>query len=408
MTDVAALAFDPFAPGLAIDPFPTYRRLRTRAPVHYEQALGTYFVWGHEEARQVLRHPDGDLRFVDFQATRMPDGVDAREQAYCKGLRDFLLAKGGEDHRRVRGAYARHFTPGRVDRLRAKIATRANELIDAFEADGEVEIMESYALPLPLSIISELLAIDAAHAERIAGHLRHFKLAIQFTPLDQAHLGLVNQGFEGLQRCFAEIIAERRRNPGDDLLSQLVAEADAGTLSDGELFAAAWGLYAAGHESTAGFTGTSLVTLLEHPDELALLRESPDLVPSAVEELLRFKGLAHATHRILPEPIELGGHTIPAGTPIVVYFTSANRDERWCPHGEAFDITRERPGEHLAFSDGRHKCAGRHLARATLTAALGALIARLPHLRIEREIEWDTENLPIITPKRLHLAWEVA
>jgi cytochrome P450 len=403
---VSTLQFNPLDPELVRDRHSIYRRFRESGPVHFEEALGTYFVWGHEEARQVLRAPGGELHFAEFQATRLPAGVSAEEQPYCQGLGDFLLAKMGADHRRVRATVAKHFTPVRVAAMREQMTAKAGELVDGFAGQGEVEIMEAFALPLPLSSISSLLGIGAADSARIARHLRHFKLAIQLTPLTPGQLDQVNAGFATLREIFSEIIAARRANPGEDLLSMLISEYERGELTEEELFAAAWGLYAAGHESTAGFIGLSLLVLLEHPEQLLALRKDMTLIPTAVEELLRYRGLAEATHRILPEPIEVAGHRIPAGTPIVVYFTSANRDERWCPRAEEFVITAERPTDHFAFSDGPHKCAGQHLARATLSVALSTLLTRLPNLRLDGEVEWDLENLPIITAKRVRLAWD--
>jgi pimeloyl-[acyl-carrier protein] synthase len=403
---VTTLQFNPLDPELIRDRHAIYRRFRDAGPVHFEETLGAHFVWGHDEARQVLKAPGGELHFAEFQSTRLPDGVRADEQPYCQGLRDFLLAKMGEDHSRVRRTFVKHFTPARVSAMHDQMTVRANDLVDTFVDRGEVEIMEAFALPLPLSLISSLLGIDESESARIAVHLRHFKLAIQLTPLDHDQLEQVNSGFARLQEIFTEIIAERRQNPGGDLLSMLISEHERGELTEGELFAAAWGLYAAGHESTAGFTGLSLITLLDHPDQLAALREDPTLITGAVEELFRYRGFAEATHRILPEAIELAGHRIPAGTPIVVYFTSANRDERWCPRAEEFDITVPRPGDHFAFSDGPHKCAGRHLARATVGVALSTLLARLPNLRLAGEVQWDLENLPIISAKRIPLAWD--
>ena len=401
-------SFNPFDPRLVETPYEIYREQRERAPVTYEESLGAYFVWGYEEAREVLRNPHGDLRYVEFQRTRLPEGIGPEDQPYCQAVRDLVLMKAGDEHKRVRATFAKHFTPRRVEALRDRITTKARELLEGFKADGHTELMESFARPLPLFTVGKLLGISEADTARIAEHVHYFELAIQFVPLNGEQLEHVNAGFGALREIFSEIIANRRANPGDDLLSMLITEGDAGALTDGELIAAGWGLYATGHDTTAQFLCSAIVTLLEHPDQLALLQQEPDRIPGAVDELLRFRGFAPVTHRILSEPLELAGCRIPANTPILVYLAAGNHDPRWCPHAEELDLWAESSPDHLAFSDGPHKCVGRHLARLTLTIELETLLGNLRGLRLNGDVEWNHDNLPIIAPRRLPLAWDGA
>jgi pimeloyl-[acyl-carrier protein] synthase len=401
-------SFNPFDPRLADAPYSIYREQRERSPVTYEESLGAYFVWGYEEVREVLRHSQGDLRYVDFQRTRLPEGITPEDQPYCQAVRDLVLMKAGADHKRVRATFARHFTPRRVQALHERIAAKAHELLDGFKANGQTELMESFARPLPLFTIGSLLDVSEADTARIAEHVHYFELAIQFVPLNAEQLAHVNAGFGGLRDIFSEIIADRRAHLGDDLLSMLIAEADAGALTDGELIAAGWGLYATGHDTTAQFLCSAIVTLLEHPDQLALLQQEPDRIPGAVDELLRFRGFAPVTHRIFPEPLELAGRTIPANTPILVYLAAGNHDPRWCPHAEELDLSVESSPDHLTFGDGPHKCVGRHLARLMLTVELETLLTGLCGLRLNGKVEWNHDNFPIIAPRRLPLAWDAA
>ena len=400
------MRFNPFDPRLAVDPYTVYREVLRDGPAHYDPELGTCFVWGHDEARNVTRIPTGDLRFVEFQAARLPAGRAPADQAYCQGLRDFVVAKSGDDHRRVRGTFARHFTPARVASLHAMTLDTAHGLVDRFAADGRAEMIAAFASPLPLTVISSLLGIGSADTERIAEHLLYFTRAIQFLPMSEEELDHVNEGFVGLRQCFEEIVANRRDDRGDDLLSMLITEADDGVLSHGELLAAAWGLYAAGYETTTGVIGLALLTLLEHPDQLALLRADRSLIPGAVEELLRFRGLSQAVHRIFPEPVEVGGETVPPGAPVVCYIAAGNHDERWCTDPSRFDVTRSGPADHLTFSDGPHKCPGQHLARSTIAVAIETVLDRLPGLRLAGEVTWNTRNLPLLPVEELPLAWD--
>lgn len=398
------IVFNPLDPQLADDPYPVYKQLRESDPVHFEELLGWWFVMSHEAATCTLREQGGDLRFVDFQQVRM--GRDVTGEPYCRGLRDFLLMKGGEDHKRVRGTVSRNFTPARVNAMREQMIATAHDLIDRLPAEGRGDLMPLFAMPLPLSIISSLLGISADEAADIDVLLSHFKLAIQFLPMTDEQLGQANASIGGLGDYFAQLIARRRENLGDDLLSRLVREADEGNITEDELIANAWGLYGGGHETTANTLCTAILTLLQHPEQYELLRGDASLVSSAVDEVLRFAGPTQATHRIFDHEMTLGDRTVPADTPIVVYLAAANRDATKWTDAEDFDVTRAGPTDHLTFSDGPHKCVGRHLAKATLQVGLEVLVSRLDGLRLDGEVHWDKENLPFRAPTGLRIAWD--
>jgi cytochrome P450 len=396
--------WNPLDPALAEDPYPRYAALRQRDPVYFEPLLGWWFVTGHDEASQVLREPGGELRFEEFQRMRM--GRDMSDEQYCRGLRHFVPTVGLDDHRRIRATFKKHFTIKAVRELREQVTAVAHELINAMEPQGRAELMHNFALPLPLATISSLLDIPAEDQEQIAGYLRHFLLAIQMLPMDDDKLAKANASISGLQDHFARVVARRRQNLGDDLLSMLVREADDGVLTEEELIANAWGLYAGGQDTTAASICAAVTMLLENPDELQRLQDDPALLPAAVEEVLRFAGPSQATHRIFDHEITVGGHTIPADTPVILYLIAANRDPRWIEAGEEFNIGCPRPANHLTFSDGKHKCPGSHLARMTVEVALEVLISRLDGLRLDGEVEWDTENLPSLSPRKVPIAWQ--
>jgi hypothetical protein len=166
-----------------------------------------------------------------------------------------------------------------------------------------------------------------------------------------------------------------------------------------------WSIYVGGHDTSALSIGNGIVTLLTHPEQLAALQADMSRLPNAVEEILRHISTVHGTHRLLTEPIELGGHQIPADTPIMVYLSASNHDEGWCPHAEAFDIDRDVPSDHLAFGTGPHKCPGQHMARAVIGIAVERLLTRLPTLRIE-ELVWGRDALLFRGPERLVMSWD--
>jgi cytochrome P450 len=235
-----------------------------------------------------------------------------------------------------------------------------------------------------------------------------FLLSVQLLPLTPEQLTKANTAVSSLNAYFTDLIAERRRAPQEnDLLTMLINEADAGKLSDDELCVNAWTLFVGGHDTTARTICNAVATLDDHPDQLARLIADPSLWPNAVEEVLRFVGPVQATHRLLREEIELGGHTVPADTPVIMYLSAANRDESWCPHAAEFDTGRAVPADHLAFGAGPHRCPGAHMARMMVQVALEALYSRLPGLRMT-DIVWDTEVMNFRGPASLHVSWNVS
>ncbi|MCX2929954.1 cytochrome P450 [Mycobacterium sp. CVI_P3] len=399
--------FNPLDPELAVDPFPILARLRAVDPVFHAEGLGAYVVTGHDAAREVLARKDGDVRWEQFQ--RMRHGDDVVNQPYFTIMADSVLMKAGEDHRRVRQTFQRNFRPGLVDSLRPAITERAHQLIDAFVdpsgGPGQVELMAAFASPLPLSAISQLLRVPQEDEADIHQWMHGFKLAVQMLPLDAKQLKVANDSMSALDTYFRGLVARRRNESVDDLVNKMIADTDNGTLTEDELIANLWSIYVGGHDTSALSICNAMVTLLRNPDQLRALQNDMSLLPNAVQEILRHIGTVHGTHRLLTEDIELGGHHIPADTPIMVYLSAANHDESWCPHAEQFDITRDVPPDHLAFGHGPHKCPGQHMARAVIGIGVEALLSRLHGLRLE-ELEWDTDALLFRGPTKLVLAWD--
>lgn len=399
------VVFNPLDPELAVDPFPILARLRAQDPVYHSPVFGAYIVTAHAPAWEVLRRRDGDLRWERFQ--RMRHGDEVIDEPYFKLMADSVLMKAGEDHSRVRRTFQKNFRNAEVEALRSRIEDRAHELIDAFADDGRVELMEAFASPLPLSAISQLLEVPREDEHDISQWMHGFKLAIQMLPLEPDQLKVANDSMTALDVYFKGLVAQRRENPREDLVNKMIADTDAGTLTEEELIANLWSIYVGGHDTSALSICNAVVTLLRNPEELAKLLADMSTLDNAVEELLRHIGTVHGTHRLLAEDIELGGHHIEADTPIMVYLSAANHDEGWCPHGEKFDISRDVPTDHLTFGTGPHKCPGQHMARAVIGIGIEALLSRLHGPRIE-ELEWDSDALLFRGPARLVLTWDSA
>lgn len=397
--------FNPMDSRLAVDPFPLLRKQREAAPIHESQVFPAWIVTGHELAETVLKRTDGDLRWEMFQKIRHGDEVV--DEPYFTLMADSVLMKAGEDHRRVRRTFQKNFRPDLVEALRGQVEDRAHALIDAFAAEGRVELMRSFASPLTLAAIGQLLDVPSEDEEAIYEWMHGFKLAIQMLPLEPDQLKVANDSMTGLDLYFKHLVAKRRAYPVDDLMGKMIGDADAGVLTEEELIANLWSIYVGGHDTSALSICSALVTLMDHPDELARVQADPSLLSNAVEELLRFISTVHGTHRLMQEDIELDGNVIPADTPVMVYLSGANHDESWCPHAETLDVMRDVPSDHLTFGTGPHKCPGQHMARLVIGTALGALLSRLQGLKIE-EVEWGRDALLFRGPDRLVLTWDRA
>jgi cytochrome P450 len=398
-----APAFNPLDPQLWVDSYPILKELRDVDPVYVDPAIGLCAVTGHEEAESVFRNPEGDHRYADFQKQRMGD--DVVDEPYCKGMSQWVLMRSGQDHRRLRRTVSRDFTPGRVESLNADLVEIANALVDGFADQGEVEIVAAYSNALPLGIISRLLDVPAKDHDRIERWMEGFRHAVQYLPMTPEQLAECNEAISGLGEYFTALVKERRANPGDDLLTSLIAQTDEGAMTEEELVVNAWGMYAAGHETSGNAISDAILTLLRHPDQLAVLQNDWSLLESAVDELLRFDGPGLATSRLFPEDVEIGGHEVPANTPVLLFMAGANRDPRHFEDPDRLDVTRENAKHHLGFGHGLHRCVGQHLAKATIGVAVQVLFTRLQSVRIVGEPEWS-EHTVFHGPKRLHLAWD--
>ena len=332
-------------------------------------------------------------------------GDDVVNEPYCHSMSRWVLMRSGKDHRRLRGTISRDFTPGRVESLRADLVEIANGLIDGFADKGEVDIVEAYSNALPLGIISRLLDVPTEDHDRIERWMEGFRHAVQYLPMTREQLAETNEAITGLGEYFTELVKHRRANPGDDLLTSLIVQADEGSMTEEELVVNAWGLYAAGHETSGNAISDAIHTLIEHPDQLRLLLDDWSLLPGAVHEMMRYDGPGLATSRLFSDDIEVGGHAVPANTPVVLFMAGANRDPRHYEDPDRFDIKRENAKDQLGFGHGPHRCVGQHLARTTIAVAVEVLFTRLENIRIVGELEWN-EHTVFHGPKAMRLAWE--
>ncbi|MFF2576761.1 cytochrome P450 family protein [Streptomyces goshikiensis] len=359
----------PAGSDLTADPHPALAALRERGRVHRVHVPGTGDVWlvlGRDEVRAALT--DQRLRNdVRHSATWESDG------GHAIGLN--MLQTDAPRHTRLRALVAREFTAGRVEALRPRVQRIADALLDALPPAGGFDLVAGYALPLPLTVICELLGVPAG--DRHLFHTWSAELVAPSSPAAAAAAGAEMTAY------FASLITAKTLDPGTDLMSALVlAPAGEEGLSPGELLGMAFLLLVAGHETTVNLISGGVLSLLRHPDQLAALRADLGLLAGAVEEMLRHDGpVTAAAFRHAAEPLEIAGVRIPAGDSVMLSLASASRDPAHFPDPDRFDIRRPARG-HLAFGHGVHHCLGAPLARLEGRIALATLLRRLPDLTL--------------------------
>ncbi|MGW9077031.1 cytochrome P450 [Streptomyces kronopolitis] len=351
-----------------------------------------WLVTRYAEARFVL----GDQRFSRAL------GASHDEPRQSEGRRDSgILGMDPPDHTRLRTLVAKAFTVRQVEKLRPQVRQLTQDLLDELEAAGPpVDLVDRYALPIPVAVICQMLGVPTEDRPR-------FRVwsdaALSTSSLTAEEL---DANLEELRAYMGQLIEEHRRAPQDDLMTALIDARDVGDrLSELELVDLCVGILVAGHETTATQIPNFVLALLDHPGQLALLREQPQLIDKAVEELLRFVPLGSGAGqpRYATEDVEVGGTLVRAGTPVLVAVGSANRDALRFEKPGTLDISRA-ANQHLGFGHGVHHCLGAQLARLELQEALGALVTRFPGLRLAGDVEWKSEML-VRGPRVMPVGW---
>ncbi len=370
--------FDPRAPAFAADPYPFYARLRREDPVHFVPAVGTWWATRYADVVTILK----DGRF----GKEPPAGAPAPSlpPAYA-GLSEIprsMLNRDPPDHTRLRSLVNKAFTPRVIEQLRPHIDQIAEELLDKVVGRGNMDLVAEFAFPLPAIVIAELLGVPQADRERFKVWSDGIILSMDGTQPKEVR----EQGLGANLELFAylsNLIAGRREQPRDDLIGALIAAEEHGDrLKTGEIVSMCLLLLVAGHETTTSLIGSGALTLLLHPDELALLRRRPGVMPSAIEEFLRYEPPVHRVPRIAHEEVELGGKPIPKGATVLAVVAAANRDPEVFNDPETLDITRQ-DNPHLAFGRGIHYCLGASLAVVEAEIAFAALLRRFSSLALD-------------------------
>ncbi|MFD0341443.1 cytochrome P450 [Streptomyces sp. NPDC127117] len=360
------------------NPYPYYEKLRATGPVHTVRTDEFERVWlvvGYEEARATLADP----RFAkDWRG--LPGAPAESDPIFLN-----MLELDAPHHTRLRKLVAREFTARRVESLRPRVQQITDELLDAMVPAGRADLVDALAFPLPMTVICELIGVP--DLDRDAFRRLSNGIITPASPLQEI------EAARAMNEYLCELIEDKRCSPGDDLMSALVRTRDeeGDALSPDELVGMAFLLLVAGHETTVNLIANGVRALLDHPAQLAALRDDPELTGGAVEEMLRYDGpVENATFRYPREQVEIGQRIVPAGAPVLVSLAGADRDRARYPEPDTFDIRRDARG-HLAFGHGAHFCVGAPLARMEGRIAIRTLLERCPSLAPDAEageLDW--------------------
>ena len=385
----ADLGFRPDDLGFIADPYPVYRELRERHPVRYDEATDHWLVSRYRDV-------DGLLRDRRFGRTYLHVATHAEmgrpeDPGYLAPfwhlIRSGILDMEPPDHTRVRRLVAKAFTPRMVEGLRGRVQAMVDRLVDDVAGGGEFDLIPAIAEPLPVAVIAELLGIPESDRHLLRPWSAEICLMYELNPSEGSGRRAVRASVE-FSEYLRRLSRERRANPTDDLISGLSHVVDQGDrLTEDELIGTCVLLLNAGHEATVNVTGNGWWALFRNPDQLAMLRQDPAVVPRAVEELMRYDTPLQMFERWVLQDFELHGVRIPKGAELGLLFGAANHDPSVFDRPDELDLARD-PNPHVTFGAGVHFCLGAPLARLELETSFGTVLRRLPRLELVAEPEW--------------------
>ncbi len=391
--------FNPLSPEVTANPYPYYTELRNKAPVIWLEPFQSWALSRYADVDFALRNPQVFSSSV-FTAEALGDLNPVPEVPW-------ILDMNPPDHTRLRKLANKGFTPRLIRTLEPRVQAIIQELLQPLRGQSESDLVSTFSGPLPTIVIAEMLGVELERRDDFKVWSDDIVRATS-RPTDEAERTEVRESLAGLRAYFEQMIEHRRASPGADVISALVqAEEERDMLSAAEILALAVLLLVAGNETTTNLLGNAVLTLLNHPDELAKVRVDRSLVPALVEEVLRYNSPVQVIFRRTAQEVELEGGKIPAGQNVFLLLGSANRDERQFPEPDRFDIARN-PQDHVAFGYGIHYCLGAPLARLEGRNALQALLFDCPPFRLAVEQVAPIASLIVRGPQTLPLRFDTA
>ncbi|MCW2133054.1 cytochrome P450 [Arthrobacter sp. VKM Ac-2550] len=376
----------------SMNPYPHYEAMRETAPVFHDEQTGIWHVFKYDDVHRVLSE------HATFSSQMPPGDQSETGQLFAASL----INTDPPRHRQLRSLVSQAFTPRAVEALGPRISELTGELLGRFASAGTADLVKELAYPLPVIVIAELMGIPPEDRDRFK--LWSDSIVSQTTGGDgEADHALYGEMVE----YFLAMIEQRRRTPGNDLISALLAaEIDGQQLTVPELLGFCALLLVAGNETTTNLIGNAVLTFTEHPDTVERLLAEPELLPHAIEEVLRYRSPVQAMYRTTAVDAVLGDQRIPAGSVLIAWIGSANRDPQQFERAEEYDVDRP-PFHHLAFGQGVHFCLGAPLARLEARIALQSVLSRLPGISVVPDQPLERVDSTIIYgPKRLPVTWQ--
>jgi pimeloyl-[acyl-carrier protein] synthase len=378
-TPAAPSLYQLMDPDVLADPYPLYRRLRTERPVRWDPYLHSWVVTRYPDVVRVLHHFSADRTPTPEQLT--DKGLSALNPIARMMVRQMLFMD-APDHTRLRGLAALAFTPARVERLRTHIQEIADRLLDAVVPTGRMDVIADFAAPLPAIVTAEMLGVPTSDHVRLKSWSADFAEMLGNFQHNPGRIGRVLSSVESLGDYFRGAMREQRGHPRDGLISAMMAaEAGGERLDEEEIVANLVVTMVGGQETTTNLIGNGVLTLMRHPEEMARLRADDAIIPSAVEELLRFESPSQHTARIAPDDVEMGGQQMKKGQAVIAVMAAGNRDPQRFPDPDRLDLERT-DNRHLAFGWAAHFCFGAPLARLEGQIAFRTILRRLGGLAV--------------------------
>lgn len=399
--------YNPLLPHVRANPYPYYAALRRASPVHKAPSLPFYTVTRYRDVLDVIHQPETfsstalQMLLQGAQPVGPNSGALAGHRLVASAM---MIASDPPDHTRLRSIVNRGFTPRRIGALEQRLRELCEGYLAPFLREGRMELVHGLSIPLPVTVIAELLGVEPERREQFKHWSDTFVLGLSGT-VSGIGADDMRRGADAMAEYFERFVAERRARPKDDLISVLVAAEAGEALTVSEILSFILLLLIAGNETTTNLIGNGMQALLEHPDQLAAVAAQPALVPRFVEETLRYSSPIQSLPRRTLHDTTIAGQPVPKDSYVMAVFASANRDEEQFPDADRFDIRRETQG-HVAFGHGIHFCLGASLARLEARIAFETILRRCQNLRLDQGEVQMIDSLILRGPRTLQIAFD--
>lgn len=401
---MVTVQYNPLAPEMRDNPYPFYRQLREQDPVHWSELIEAWVLTRYDDCISVLKSPHfsadrrrAQNRFAQMAIAQQDDGLIARATT--------MLGADPPEHTRLRTLVSKAFTARKVESMRSHVQEIANELLDSVDPN-DFDLIRDLAYPMPVIVIAEMLGVPGARREDFKRWSDDLVASLGGALVGPEVIERARSAAEEMAEYFTGVIAERRKDPRDDLISGLIAAEERGdALSEEEMIATCMLLLAAGNETTTNLIENGMIALIRYPEQQRMLTSDFSLIESAIEEFLRYDGTVQSTARVAKEEMEIDGRKIEPGQLVMTSLAAANHDPAVFENPDELDITRK-DNRHLAFGFGIHFCLGAPLARIEAQIAFESLLRRWPDPALRTEaIEWGPSFI-LRGPKSLPIALE--